>query len=116
MKTLFFINANNCDVQIVEAICKTVVIVAVIVAVCYFLVQSVRLVFDWMKSLGIGTDSKEKERKYGLQKQDGAKALVKDFYEVTKDKEQKKDFNTTQKLLQLYQEVMSSNIKKTGDE
>ena len=125
MNTLLFINANFCDVQIVEIICKTVVLMTVIIAVFYFFVQLSRIILDWKKSKllnekdvksenGEAPDAKEEERKLELQRQDRAKALVKDFYEVTKDKDQKKDLDTAEKLLKMYKTVLGNNLNNTN--
>lgn len=125
MKTLLFIHANNCDVQIAEIICHTLVIMTITIAACYLAVQVVKFIFDWQKSRGVSKleekdksdkkDPKEEERKYELQKQDRAKALVKDFYEATKDKDQQKDLQTAGNLLELYEKVLSGNIKNTNN-
>lgn len=126
MKTLLFIHANNCDVQIVEIICNTVVTMTITIAVCYLAIQVAKFIFDWMKSQEFGKqkekqnqvekkDTKEEERKYELQKQDRAKALVKDFFEATKDKDQQKDLQTAQNLLEMYEKVLSGNLKKTNN-
>lgn len=125
MKTLLLIHANCCDVQIVETICKTVVLMTVIIAIFYFFVQLSRIILDWKKSKLANEkeakseksktpDSKEEERKLELQRQDRAKALVKDFYEVTKDKDQKKDLDTTEKLLKMFEKVMGYNSNNTN--
>ena len=125
MNTLLFINANFCDVQIVEIICKTVVLMTVIIAVFYFFVQLSRIILDWKKNKltnekeaksenGKIPNPKEEERKLELQRQDRAKALVKDFYEVTKDKDQKKDLDTAEKLLKMYKTVLGNNLNNTN--
>lgn len=120
MNTLLFIHANDCDVQIVEIVCKTLVLMTVIIAIFYFFVQLSGIILDWKKTKlannketksenGKTPDPKEEERKLELQRQDRAKALVKDFYEVTKDKDQKKDLDTTERLIKMYEKVMGYN-------
>lgn len=125
MNTLLLILANDCDVQIVEIVCKTLVLMTVIIAIFCFLVQLSRILLDWKKTKlandkeaksenGKTPGPKEEERKLELQKQDRAKALVKDFYEVTKDKDQKKDLDTTEKLLKMFEKVMGYNSNNTN--
>ncbi len=111
MNTLL-INANCCDVQIIEIICKTIVLMTIIIAIFYFFVQLSRIVLDWKKTKLVtnkdtktekdkSSDSKEEvEWKLGLQKQDRAKAIVKDFFETTKDKD------TTENLIKMYKDLM----------
>lgn len=124
MNTLLFINANSYDVEIFKSICCMLVTVTAIIAGCSVLATGLKALFDWMKSMEIGKkpkkpnegncpNPKEEERKNELQKQDRAKALVKDFYEATKEKEQKKDLDTAEKLLNLYERVMGYEINKT---
>ena len=124
MNTLLFINANSCDVEIFKSICCMLITVTAIIAGCSVLATGLKALFDWMKCMEIGKNPKkadegnspnpdEEKRKYELQKQDRAKALVKDFYEATKDKEQKKDLDTAEKLLKLYEKIMGYNAKGT---
>lgn len=127
MITLLFINANCCDVEIFKSICCMLVNVTAIIAGCSVLATGLKALFDWMKSMGIGKrsieqekennpDPQEKIRKQEMQMRDRAKALVKDFYEVTKDKEQKKDLATAEKLLKMYEDIIEYEIKKTDYE
>lgn len=117
MNTLLFIHANCCDVQIIEMLCKTVVLMTVIIAIFYFFVQLSRIILDWKKSKllnekddksdnGKTPTPKEEERKLELQRQDRAKALVKDFYETTKD------LATAEKLMKMYETVLGNNPNK----
>lgn len=126
MNTLLFINANSYDVEIIKSICCMLVTVTAIIAVCSFLATGLKTLFDWMKNMEIGKkskdqngcnepDHKEEERKFELQKQDRAKALVKDFYEVTKDKEQKKDLAVTQNLINLYEKAMGYGVNNSNN-
>ena len=50
MNTLLLINANECDVQIVERICCAVIIITIIVAVCCLLLPVVKGFFDLKKA------------------------------------------------------------------
>ena len=113
MNTLLFINANSCDVEIFKSICCMLVTVTAIIAGCSVLAIGLKALFDWMKSMGVGKkvkeqenmkklNSQEEERKQELQKQDRAKALVKDFYEVTKDHAPK----TIDDLLKMYKDIL----------
>lgn len=131
MNTLLFINANSYDVEIIKSICCMLVTVTAIIAVCSFLATVLKTLFDWMKSMEIGKKSKdqngcnesdpeEEKRKFELQKQDRAKALVKDFYEATKGKEQK-DLTVTNNLIELFEKIMgygmnNSNNSTDGEE
>ena len=131
MNTLLFINANSYDVEIIKYICCMLVTVTAIIAVCSFLATVLKTLFDWMKSMEIGKKSKdqngcnesdpeEEKRKFELQKQDRAKALVKDFYEATKGKEQK-DLTVTNNLIELFEKIMgygmnNSNNSTDGEE
>ena len=131
MNTLLFINANSYDVEIIKSICCMLVTVTAIIAVCSFLATVLKTLFDWMKSMEIGKKSKdqngcnesdpeEEKRKFELQKQDRAKALVKDLYEATKGKEQK-DLTVTNNLIELFEKIMgygmnNSNNSTDGEE
>lgn len=117
---LLFINANSCDVEIIKSICSMLVTVTAIIVSCSVLITGLKALFDWKKSKlangkeaksenGKTPDPKDEERKFEMQRQDRAKALVKDFYEVTKDKDQKKDLDTAEKLLKMFEKVMGYN-------
>ena len=114
MNTLLFINANSCDVEIFKSICCMLVTVTAIIASCFVLTTGLKALFDWMKSTEIGKkakdqnkgnepNSQEKECKLEMQRQDRAKALVKDFYEATKD------LTNAKKLMEMYEAVMGYN-------
>ena len=119
MNALLFIHANDCDVQIVEIVCKTLVRMTVIIAIFYFFVQLSIIILDWKKNKltnekeaksenGKIPNPKEEERKLELQRQDRAKALVKDFYETTKD------LATAEKLMKMYETVLGNNPNNTN--
>jgi hypothetical protein len=112
MNTLLFINTNECDVQIVGTICHAAIIVTGIIVGGLIAIPLAKALLEWVKLLGNTPDSKEVERNLELQKLDRAKALVKDFYEATKDKEQKKDLGTAKELLKMYEEVMAGSTKQ----
>lgn len=116
MNTLLFFNANSCDVEIFKSICCMLVTVTAIIAGCSVLVTGLKALFDWMKNMGIGKRPKEQEQgnnsnpqeetlKQELLRQDRAKALVKDFYEVTKD------LTIAEKLLKMYEDIMNYEMK-----
>ena len=115
MNTLLFINTNECDVQIVGTICHAAIIVTGIIVGGLIAIPLAKALLEWVKLLGNTPDSKEVERNLELQKLDRAKALVKDFYEATKDKEQKKDLGTAKELLNMYKEIMAGNKNMTGN-
>lgn len=119
MNTLLFINANSCDVEIFKSICCMLVNVTAIIAGCSVLTTGLKALFDWMKSMEIGKnakdqnegkipDSHDEERKHEMQRQDRAKALVKDFYESTKD------LTKAGALIKMYEGVLGYNSNGTN--
>ena len=117
MGTLLFVNANGYDVQIVHIICNMIFKVTLIVAICYFLVQFVKTIYEWKKNSEIGKASEnacgnipndgEKAQKQEMQKEDRAKALVKDFYEVSDGK----NLETVERLISMYKDILCKQKK-----
>ena len=113
MNSLLFFHANCWDVQFVETICKAVIIVTSIIVGGLFLMRIVKAIFEW--KVDSNKCKNEEKFNYELQKSDKAKELVKDFYEATKDKEQKRDLHTTKELMEMYEKLMYGKIKETGN-
>lgn len=122
---IFNFNELSTGTQITIIICITIIIFFILVCSAFLLWQKLKVKDEFTKELPPDDNSsinKNEETRTPTEdektqkKEDRAKALVKDFYEVTRTKvgenEFKCDINVTRQLLNLYQCILGVSKDK----